>query len=43
MTFELTVVTCALLLVGVAHALGMVGYMQQSVRMAKRMIKRSRK
>ena len=36
MTFELTGVTCALLLVGVAHALGMVGHMQQSVRMAKR-------
>ena len=31
-TFELTGDTCALLLVGVAHAFGMVGHVQQSVR-----------
>ena len=40
MTFEPTGDRCALLLVGMAHAFGMVGHVQQSVRrMAKRTLK----
>ena len=40
MTFELTGGTCALLLVGVAHAFGKVSHVQRSVRKtAKRTLK----
>ena len=43
MTFEPTGNTCALLLVGMAHAFGMVRHVQRSVRTAKRMLKELKK
>ena len=41
--FVVVCFVCALLLVGVAHAFGMVSHVQQSVRMAKHVLKSSRK